>query len=144
LFCTILKYDGHHRVLLNCKFICTVHVYVVSKYIFSSAYNFVDSKCEHLLVLGILVPYSLPLVGGPQMSSANNKSANFADLHNLSDYGTLRKCDIADLRFADQISFYFRTLKLKGSDQRKNRWVWSNVNTRYLVWRCGDGGSFAL
>ncbi len=32
----------------------------------------------------------------------------------------------------------------KGSDQRKNRWVWSNVNTRYLVWRCGDGGSFAL
>jgi hypothetical protein len=30
----------------------------------------------------------------------------------------------------------------KGSDQRKNRWVWSNVNTRYLVWRCGDGGSF--
>ena len=34
--------------------------------------------------------------------------------------------------------------KFKGSDQRKNRWVWSNVNTRYLVWRCGDGGSFAL
>ncbi len=33
---------------------------------------------------------------------------------------------------------------VKGSDQRKNRWVWSNVNTRYLVWRCGDGGSFAL
>jgi hypothetical protein len=35
-------------------------------------------------------------------------------------------------------------MSLKGSDQRKNRWVWSNVNTRYLVWRCGDGGSFAL
>ncbi len=32
----------------------------------------------------------------------------------------------------------------KGSDQRKNRWVWSNVNSRYLVWRCGAGGSFAL
>jgi hypothetical protein len=24
-------------------------------------------------------------------------------------------------------------LELKGSDQRENRWVWSNVNTRYLV-----------
>jgi hypothetical protein len=33
---------------------------------------------------------------------------------------------------------------LKGSDQQKNRGVWSNVNTRYLVWRCGDGRSFAL
>jgi hypothetical protein len=22
--------------------------------------------------------------------------------------------------------------------------VWSNINTRYLVWRCGDGRSFAL
>jgi len=32
----------------------------------------------------------------------------------------------------------------KGSDQRKNRGVWSNVNTRYIVWRCGDGRSFAL
>ena len=33
---------------------------------------------------------------------------------------------------------------LKGSDQRENRGVWSNINTRYLVWRCGDGRSFAL
>jgi hypothetical protein len=32
----------------------------------------------------------------------------------------------------------------KGSDQRENRGVWSNINTRYLVWRCGDGRSFAL
>ncbi len=35
-------------------------------------------------------------------------------------------------------------LSFKGSDHRKNRWVWSNVNTRYSVWRCGDGGPFAL
>jgi len=33
---------------------------------------------------------------------------------------------------------------LKGSDQRENRGVWSNINTRYLVWRCGDGRSFVL
>ncbi len=33
---------------------------------------------------------------------------------------------------------------LKGSDQRENRGVWSNINTRYLVWRCGDGRSFDL
>ncbi len=33
---------------------------------------------------------------------------------------------------------------LKGSDQRENRGVWSNINTRYLVWRCGDGRSFFL
>ncbi len=39
---------------------------------------------------------------------------------------------------------YRSNLSLKGSDQRKNRWVWSNVNTRYLVWRCGDGRFFAL
>ncbi len=32
----------------------------------------------------------------------------------------------------------------KGSDQRENRRVWSNINTRYLVWRCGDGRSFLL
>ncbi len=32
----------------------------------------------------------------------------------------------------------------KGSDQRENRGVGSNINTRYLVWRCGDGRSFAL
>jgi len=32
----------------------------------------------------------------------------------------------------------------KGSDQRENRGVWSNINTRYLVWRCGDGRSFVL
>ena len=31
------------------------------------------------------------------------------------------------------------TLYVKGSDQRENRGVWSNINTRYLVWRCGDG-----
>ncbi len=29
----------------------------------------------------------------------------------------------------------------KGSDQRENRGVWSNFNTRYLVWRRGDGRS---
>ncbi len=33
---------------------------------------------------------------------------------------------------------------LKGSDQRENRRVWSNINTRYLVWGCGDGRSFVL
>ncbi len=33
----------------------------------------------------------------------------------------------------------------KGGDQRENMGgVWSNINTRYLVWRCGDGRSFAL
>ncbi len=32
----------------------------------------------------------------------------------------------------------------KGSDQRENRRVWSNINTRYLVWGCGDGRSFVL
>jgi hypothetical protein len=32
----------------------------------------------------------------------------------------------------------------KGSDQRENRGVWSNINTRYLVWRYGDGRSFVL
>jgi hypothetical protein len=35
-------------------------------------------------------------------------------------------------------------LLVKGSDQRENRGVWSNINTKYLVWRCGDGRSFAL
>jgi hypothetical protein len=33
---------------------------------------------------------------------------------------------------------------IKGSDQRENRGVWSNINTSYLVWRCGDGRSFFL
>ncbi len=33
---------------------------------------------------------------------------------------------------------------LKGSDQRENRRVWSNIITRYLVWGCGDGRSFVL
>ncbi len=37
-----------------------------------------------------------------------------------------------------------RTFTLIGSDQRENRGVWSNINTRYLVWRCGDGRSFVL
>jgi hypothetical protein len=32
----------------------------------------------------------------------------------------------------------------KGSDQRENRRVWSNINARYLVWGCGDGRSFDL
>jgi hypothetical protein len=32
-----------------------------------------------------------------------------------------------------------RYCPFKGSDQRENRGVWSNINTRYLVWRCGDG-----
>jgi hypothetical protein len=32
----------------------------------------------------------------------------------------------------------------KGSDQREKRGVWSNINTKYLVWRCGDGRSFVL
>jgi hypothetical protein len=36
------------------------------------------------------------------------------------------------------------TLTLKGSDQRENMGVWSNINTRYLVWRCGDGRSFVI
>jgi hypothetical protein len=40
--------------------------------------------------------------------------------------------------------YFYDNPLLKGSDQRKNRGVWSNVNTRYLVWRCGDGRSFAL
>ncbi len=35
-------------------------------------------------------------------------------------------------------------LMFKGSDQRENRGVWSNINIRYLVWRCGDGRSFVL
>jgi hypothetical protein len=34
--------------------------------------------------------------------------------------------------------------RLKGSDQQENRRVWSNINTRYLVWGCGDGRSFVL
>jgi hypothetical protein len=37
-----------------------------------------------------------------------------------------------------------KKLLVKGSDQRENRGVWSNINTRYLVWRCGDGHSCAL
>jgi hypothetical protein len=32
----------------------------------------------------------------------------------------------------------------KGSDQRENRRVWSIINTRSLVWGCGDGHSFDL
>jgi hypothetical protein len=35
-------------------------------------------------------------------------------------------------------------LHIKGSDQRENRLVWSSINTRYLVWGCGDGRSFVL
>ncbi len=31
---------------------------------------------------------------------------------------------------------------IKGSDQRENRRVWSNINTRDLVWGCGDGRFF--
>ncbi len=38
----------------------------------------------------------------------------------------------------------FVTYIFKGSDQRENRLVWSNINTRYLVWGCGDGRSFVL
>ncbi len=34
--------------------------------------------------------------------------------------------------------------RFKGSDQRENRRVWSNINTRYLVWGCGDGRYFVL
>jgi hypothetical protein len=41
-------------------------------------------------------------------------------------------------------SNFFRYLALKGSDQRENRGIWSNINTKYLVWRCGDGRSFVL
>jgi hypothetical protein len=37
-----------------------------------------------------------------------------------------------------------RKWHFKGSDQRENRGVWSNINTRYLVRRCGDGRSFVL
>ncbi len=37
----------------------------------------------------------------------------------------------------------FRTV-IKGSDHRENRGVGNNINTRYLVWRCDDGRSFAL
>jgi hypothetical protein len=37
-----------------------------------------------------------------------------------------------------------QVITVKGSDQRENRGVWSNITTRYLVWRCGDGYSFAL
>ncbi len=33
---------------------------------------------------------------------------------------------------------------IKGSDQRKNKRVWSDINTRYLEWGCGDGCSFVL
>ncbi len=33
---------------------------------------------------------------------------------------------------------------IKGSDQRENRRVWSNINTSYLEWGCGDGGSFVF
>ncbi len=51
---------------------------------------------------------------------------------------TVKVCDIQ--KYDTHLHHPF----IKGSDQRKNRWVWSNVNTRYLVWRCGDGGSFAL
>ncbi len=45
------------------------------------------------------------------------------------------------------VSFVIRgsaVLLLKGSDQRENRRVWSDINTRYLVWGCGDGRSFVL
>ena len=54
---------------------------------------------------------------------------------------------IKESRTNNAVKIYVKNIEkndIKGSDQRKNRWVWSNVNTRYLVWRCGDGGSFAL
>jgi hypothetical protein len=43
-----------------------------------------------------------------------------------------------------KLSLKYCKTELKGSDQRENRGVWSNINTMYLVWRCGDGRSFAL
>ncbi len=52
-----------------------------------------------------------------------------------------------DLGGGAQVSqdyFLLRTCWVKGSDQRENRGVGSYINTRYLVWRCGDGRSFAL
>ncbi len=58
------------------------------------------------------------------------------------------ECHVAPtiIFFFTRSFFYFFNLKieLKGSDQRKNRRVWSNINTRYLVWGCGDGRSFIL
>jgi hypothetical protein len=41
-------------------------------------------------------------------------------------------------------SGFWPQVHFKGSDQGENRGVWININTRYLVWRCGDGRSFVL
>jgi hypothetical protein len=42
------------------------------------------------------------------------------------------------------LSFLLITSEFKGSDQRENRLVWRYINTRYLVWGCGDGRSFVF
>ncbi len=45
---------------------------------------------------------------------------------------------------ATQMGKFYKNQYFKGSDQRENRLVWSSINTRYLVWGCGDGRSFVL
>ncbi len=75
-----------------------------------------------------------------KIAQAKSKKNKF----NIFD-GLILFCSVGDtLHFsADPYPTRFFS-DFKGSDQRENRGVWSNINTRYLVWRCGDGRSFVL
>jgi hypothetical protein len=57
---------------------------------------------------------------------------------------TVKGSNLKKLKIFFFYIFLFRVVLKVVSDQRQNRGVWSNINTRYLVWRCGDGRSFAL
>jgi hypothetical protein len=73
------------------------------------------------------------------------KNFHMANIPNLNIH---RKIHIAfnPLTTRNQMLAFgaFDFVLFKGSDQRENRGVWSNINTMYLVWRCGDRRSFAL